>query len=60
MLLCQLIYTSRQQEELFKVNEQLKISEVAYNQTLATTGVEFEIATAKGKIFLNNVLSWNT
>jgi hypothetical protein len=47
----------RQQEELFKVNEQLKISEVAYNQTLATTGVEFEIATAKGKIFLNNVLS---
>jgi hypothetical protein len=47
----------RQQEELFKVNEQLKISEVGYNQTLATTGVEFEIATAKGKIFLNNVLS---
>jgi hypothetical protein len=47
----------RQQEELFKVNEQLKISEVAYNQTLATTGVEFEIATAKGKLFLNNVLS---
>jgi hypothetical protein len=46
----------RQQEELFKVNEQLKISEVAYNQTLATTGVEFEIATAKGKIFLNGVL----
>jgi hypothetical protein len=30
---------------------------LAYNQTLATTGVEFEIATAKGKIFLNNVLS---
>jgi hypothetical protein len=47
----------KQQEELFKVNEQLKISEVAYNTTLATTGVEFEIATAKGKIFLNNVLS---
>ena len=47
----------KQQEELFKVNEQLKISEVAYNQTLATTGVEFEIATAKGKLFLNNVLS---
>jgi hypothetical protein len=47
----------QQQEELFKVNEQLKISEVGYNQTLATTGVEFEIATAKGKIFLNNVLS---
>jgi len=46
----------QQQEELFKVNEQLKISEVAYNQTLATTGVEFEIATAKGKIFLNGVL----
>jgi len=46
----------KQQEELFKVNEQLKISEVAYNQTLATTGVEFEIATAKGKIFLNGVL----
>ena len=47
----------KQQEELFKVNEQLKISEVAYNQTLATTGVEFEIATAKGKLFLNGVLS---
>jgi hypothetical protein len=47
----------KQQEELFKVNEQLKISEVAYNTTLATTGVEFEIATAKGKIFLNSVLS---
>ena len=47
----------RQQEELFRVNEQLKISEVAYNTTLATTGVEFEIATAKGKIFLNTVLS---
>ena len=47
----------KQQEELFKVNEQLKISEVAYNQTLATTGVEFEIATAKGKIFLNSVLT---
>jgi len=47
----------KQQEELFKVNEQLKISEVAYNTTLATTGVEFEIATAKGKIFLNTVLS---
>ena len=47
----------RQQEELFRVNEQLKISEVAYNTTLATTGVEFEIATAKGKIFLNSVLS---
>ena len=47
----------KQQEELFKVNEQLKISEVAYNQTLATTGQEFEIATAKGKLFLNNVLS---
>ena len=47
----------KQQEELFRVNEQLKISEVAYNQTLATTGVEFEIATAKGKLFLNGVLS---
>jgi hypothetical protein len=47
----------KQQEELFKVNEQLKISEVGYNTTLATTGVEFEIATAKGKIFLNSVLS---
>jgi hypothetical protein len=47
----------KQQEELFKVNEQLKLSEVAYNTTLATTGVEFEIATAKGKIFLNSVLS---
>jgi phage-related minor tail protein len=47
----------KQQEELFKVNEQLKISEVGYNTTLATTGVEFEIATAKGKIFLNTVLS---
>jgi hypothetical protein len=47
----------KQQEELFKVNEQLKISEVAYNTTLATTGVEFEIATAKGKIFLNSILS---
>jgi hypothetical protein len=47
----------KQQEELFRVNEQLKISEVAYNTTLATTGVEFEIATAKGKIFLNTVLS---
>lgn len=47
----------KQQEELFRVNEQLKISEVAYNQTLATTGVEFEIATAKGKLFLNSVLS---
>jgi len=47
----------KQQEELFKVNEQLKISEVGYNTTLATTGVEFEIATAKGKIFLNNVLT---
>ena len=47
----------KQQEELFKVNEQLKLSEVAYNTTLATTGVEFEIATAKGKIFLNTVLS---
>jgi hypothetical protein len=47
----------KQQEELFRVNEQLKISEVAYNTTLATTGVEFEIATAKGKIFLNSVLS---
>jgi hypothetical protein len=47
----------KQQEELLKVNEQLKISEVAYNQTLATTGVEFEIATAKGKLFLNGVLS---
>jgi phage-related minor tail protein len=47
----------RQQEELFRVNEQLKISEVAYNTTLAATGVEFEIATAKGKIFLNTVLS---
>ena len=46
----------KQQEELFKVNEQLKISEVGYNTTLATTGVEFEIATAKGKIFLNSVL----
>ena len=47
----------KQQEELFRVNEQLKISEVAYNQTLANTGVEFEIATAKGKLFLNGVLS---
>lgn len=47
----------KQQEELFKVNEELKLSEVAYNTTLATTGVEFEIATAKGKIFLNTVLS---
>lgn len=47
----------KQQEELFRVTEELKLSEVAYNTTLATTGVEFEIATAKGKIFLNTVLS---
>jgi len=47
----------KQQEELYNVNKQLEESEKGYNEILANTGVEFEIATAKGKIFLNNVLS---
>ena len=47
----------KQQEELYTVNKQLEESEKGYNEILANTGVEFEIATAKGKIFLNNVLS---
>jgi hypothetical protein len=47
----------KQQEELYNVNKQLEESEKGYNEILANTGVEFEIATAKGKIFLNSVLS---
>jgi hypothetical protein len=47
----------KQQKELYNVNKQLEESEKGYNEILANTGVEFEIATAKGKVFLNNVLS---
>ena len=47
----------RQQYELYLVNKDLEESEKGYNKILADTSIEFEIATTKGKIFLNNVLT---